>query len=92
MLAGVVELGEIEPAPGHIAVCDEAAALLEAAWPGVEQVRMAVPSAADALRFVRKGAGSLAIWRRWMGIICAGRMRRSLARRRGRSGDEVHDS
>ncbi|MGA2277054.1 MAG: tRNA (adenosine(37)-N6)-threonylcarbamoyltransferase complex dimerization subunit type 1 TsaB [Terracidiphilus sp.] len=57
VLAGAVELGEIDPAPGRIAVCDEAAEqILGAAWPGVELVRMAVPSAADALRLCAHGS------------------------------------
>jgi tRNA threonylcarbamoyladenosine biosynthesis protein TsaB len=50
LLAGAEELAEIQIA-GAIAVCDEsAAALLGAAWPDVELVRSAAPSAADALR------------------------------------------
>ncbi|MGC9159200.1 MAG: tRNA (adenosine(37)-N6)-threonylcarbamoyltransferase complex dimerization subunit type 1 TsaB [Terracidiphilus sp.] len=51
LLAGVDALAAIGPAPSGIAVCDEAAAqLLASAWPGVEQLRTAAPTAADALR------------------------------------------
>jgi tRNA threonylcarbamoyladenosine biosynthesis protein TsaB len=50
LLAGAEELVEMQPA-GAVAVCDEsAAALLGAAWPGVELVQCAAPTAADALR------------------------------------------
>jgi tRNA threonylcarbamoyladenosine biosynthesis protein TsaB len=52
LLAGVAELAAIDPVPQRIAVCDEAAAqLLGAAWPDEELVRVAAPTAADALRF-----------------------------------------
>jgi tRNA threonylcarbamoyladenosine biosynthesis protein TsaB len=51
LLAGDQELAAVVPPPERVAVCDEAAAvLLAAAWPGVELVRMAAPTAADALR------------------------------------------
>jgi tRNA threonylcarbamoyladenosine biosynthesis protein TsaB len=50
LLAGTAELGEILRAPAQIAVCDEAACvLLNAAWPETSMVRVAAPSAADAL-------------------------------------------
>ncbi len=50
LLAGAGELGEIQPTPVEIAVCDEAAcALLVSAWPGTSVVRVAAPTAADAL-------------------------------------------
>jgi tRNA threonylcarbamoyladenosine biosynthesis protein TsaB len=50
LLAGAAELAEIEP-PARIAVCDEdAAALLGQAWPDAELVRIAAPTATDALR------------------------------------------
>ena len=50
LLAGVSELGEILVKPAQIAVCDEAAcALLTSAWPGTSIVRVAAPTAADAL-------------------------------------------
>jgi tRNA threonylcarbamoyladenosine biosynthesis protein TsaB len=52
LLAGAEELGALNPAPKRIAVCDEAAeALLAAAWPATELVRIAAPTAADALLF-----------------------------------------
>ncbi len=52
LLAGAAELAAIAPAPQRIAVCDDAAvALLQAAWPGAEMVRVPAPSAADALVF-----------------------------------------
>lgn len=51
LLAGAHELAVLPTAPARIALCDEAAALLLAeAWPGTELIRMAAPSAADALR------------------------------------------
>jgi tRNA threonylcarbamoyladenosine biosynthesis protein TsaB len=47
-LAGVAELKAM--APARVAVCDEAAAaLLESAWAGVECIRTAAPTAADAI-------------------------------------------
>lgn len=50
LLAGAEELAALSPLPA-IAVCDEnAAALLNAAWPTAELVRVAAPTAADALR------------------------------------------
>lgn len=50
LLAGSGELASISPAPGRVAICDEAAGvLLAAAWPKVELVRVPAPSAADAL-------------------------------------------
>jgi tRNA threonylcarbamoyladenosine biosynthesis protein TsaB len=49
MLAGSEDLSKINP-PLNIAVCDEsAAALLQSAWPAAQQVRVAPPTAADAL-------------------------------------------
>lgn len=51
LLAGAAELAAIQPPPPRVAVCDEdAAQLLQAAWPAVELVRAAEPKAADALR------------------------------------------
>jgi tRNA threonylcarbamoyladenosine biosynthesis protein TsaB len=51
MLAGAAELAEFDPAPPHIALCDEAAReLLKTAWPAAELVWSAPPDAADALR------------------------------------------
>jgi tRNA threonylcarbamoyladenosine biosynthesis protein TsaB len=51
LLAGAAELAALDPAPQRIAVCDEAAAqLLSAAWPDAELVRVAEPTATDALR------------------------------------------
>jgi tRNA threonylcarbamoyladenosine biosynthesis protein TsaB len=50
LLAGVEELAAVDPAPKRIALCDEAAAeLLRTAWPTTELVRVAAPTAADAL-------------------------------------------
>jgi tRNA threonylcarbamoyladenosine biosynthesis protein TsaB len=49
LLTGVEELAAIRPAPERIAFCDEAAALLRQAWPATELVRVAAPTAADAL-------------------------------------------
>ena len=53
MLAGAAELKSIAVAPTQVAVCDdEAAGLLESAWPSAELVRVFAPTAADALRLV----------------------------------------
>jgi tRNA threonylcarbamoyladenosine biosynthesis protein TsaB len=51
LLAGAAELAAIEPPPPRVAVCDEEAArLLQEAWPTVELVRTTAPTAAHALR------------------------------------------
>lgn len=50
LLAGAEELAGIRPAPERVAVCDEAVALLRAAWPVAELARMAAPTAGDALQ------------------------------------------
>jgi len=50
MLAGAEELATIHPAPERIAVCDGAARLMRAAWPGTELVLCAAPTAGDAMR------------------------------------------
>jgi tRNA threonylcarbamoyladenosine biosynthesis protein TsaB len=51
LLAGVDERKAIDLADGQIGVCDEAAGLLlQSVWPGVELLRSAAPTAADALR------------------------------------------
>jgi len=51
LLTGADELAQLTP-PRRIALCDEAAALLLAsAWPATELVRVAPPTAADALQF-----------------------------------------
>lgn len=50
MLAGAEDLAGIRPMPPRVAVCDEAADLLREAWPTAELVRVAAPSAADALQ------------------------------------------
>lgn len=51
ILAGPRELAVIDPVPVRVAVCDdEAAAVLAAAWPGAQLVRVPSPVAADALR------------------------------------------
>jgi tRNA threonylcarbamoyladenosine biosynthesis protein TsaB len=67
ILAGAQELSAIEKVPLRIAVCDDAAAaVLAAAWPGTQQVRIAAPMAADTLRIgearlVAGGAVDLAL-------------------------------
>jgi tRNA threonylcarbamoyladenosine biosynthesis protein TsaB len=59
LLAGTAELAGIDPAPRHIAVCDEdAAALLGVAWPAAELVRTDAPTAADALRLCASRAAA----------------------------------
>ena len=51
LLAGKLELASITPLPLRIAVCDDgAAALLAATWPDAQLVRVAAPTAKDALR------------------------------------------
>jgi len=51
LLGGTTELASLAPPP-RIALCDEAAAfLIAAAWPMTEQIRVAAPTAADALLF-----------------------------------------
>lgn len=50
LLAGAEDLAAIRPAPKRIAVCDGAAELLHAAWPGTEMVTVVAPTAADALQ------------------------------------------
>ncbi|HEY2856914.1 MAG TPA: tRNA (adenosine(37)-N6)-threonylcarbamoyltransferase complex dimerization subunit type 1 TsaB [Terracidiphilus sp.] len=50
LLAGREELAALEPAPRQIALCDEAAAaLLAECCPGAELVRVAPPTAAEAI-------------------------------------------
>jgi tRNA threonylcarbamoyladenosine biosynthesis protein TsaB len=50
LLAGAEELVALAP-PARVAVCDESAArLLATAWPNAEELRVAAPTAADALR------------------------------------------
>jgi tRNA threonylcarbamoyladenosine biosynthesis protein TsaB len=63
LLAGAEELAAVLPAPKQIAVCDEAAeALLKAAWPETKLIRIAAPTASDALRLgvARVAAGEFA--------------------------------
>jgi tRNA threonylcarbamoyladenosine biosynthesis protein TsaB len=63
LLAGEPELAAIDPAPGRVALCDEAAGVvLTAAWQAAELVRVEAPSAADALRLgaERVAAGEFA--------------------------------
>ena len=51
LLAGREELASIQPAPVRITVCDPgAAAMLAAAWPLAQQVRVDAPRASDAMR------------------------------------------
>ncbi len=51
MLAGPGEMALINPVPVRIAVCDDAAAaMLAAAWPQTQLVRVAAPLASDAMR------------------------------------------
>jgi len=55
MLVGAEELNAIETRPERIATCDDgAAALIGAAWPRVQVVRVNEPSAADAIKFAMK--------------------------------------
>ncbi len=50
ILAGALELAAVDRPPARIAICDDSAAvLLSAAWPSAEVVRVAAPTAADAL-------------------------------------------
>lgn len=54
LLAGRTELDAIAPASERVAVCDDAAAdLLKTAWPSVELVRVAAPSAGDAIELAQ---------------------------------------
>ncbi len=51
LLAGAAELAALDSPPKRIAVCDEAVVqLVSAAWPDAEVVRVAPPTAADAIR------------------------------------------
>ncbi len=50
ILAGPGELAAIHPAPVRVAVCDNGAAMLAAAWPGTLLVNTPAPVAADAFR------------------------------------------
>ena len=51
LLAGSHELAAIDPPPERIALCDEAAVqLVSEVWPETELLRVAAPTAADALR------------------------------------------
>ena len=61
LLGGRRELAAIAP-PLRVAVCDEAEAVLAAAWPGVQLVKTDPPLAADALRLgeARQVAGATA--------------------------------
>lgn len=50
LLAGKLELAALSPAPERVAVCDDAAAeLLREIWPAAQLVRLAAPTAADAI-------------------------------------------
>jgi tRNA threonylcarbamoyladenosine biosynthesis protein TsaB len=63
LLAGQKELLAVVSPPARIAICDEpATALLQAAWPSVEIVSVAAPTAADALSLsaARVGRGEFA--------------------------------
>jgi len=63
LLAGAAEFAAADAAPARVAVCDDAAAaLLGAAWPGAELIRVEAPTAADALRLgaARVAAGAFA--------------------------------
>jgi len=62
-LAGAAELKAIDPSPAQVAVCDdEAVAVIGSAWATAELIRVADPTAADALRLVcaRVAAGGFA--------------------------------
>jgi tRNA threonylcarbamoyladenosine biosynthesis protein TsaB len=51
LLAGAGELAAMVPAPERIAVCDDdAAELIGKCWPGTRILRVAAPTAADAMR------------------------------------------
>ena len=50
MLAGAEELAAIVPAPLRVAVCDDGANLIAAAWPATQLVHVTPPLASDALR------------------------------------------
>lgn len=50
LLAGPAELAAVVPAPSRVAVCDQAASVLAAAWPQSQLVSVPAPLAADALR------------------------------------------
>lgn len=50
MLAGRAELAALAQPPLRVAVCDEAATVLAAAWPGTQLVRTPAPLASDAIR------------------------------------------
>jgi tRNA threonylcarbamoyladenosine biosynthesis protein TsaB len=51
MLAGAAQLAAIESPPAEIGICDHGTAmLLQAAWPSARLVRVAAPTAADALQ------------------------------------------
>ena len=59
LLAGAEELAAVTPAPAQVAYCDDAAgALLAAAWPTAELVRVPAPTAADALRLAAPRAAA----------------------------------
>jgi tRNA threonylcarbamoyladenosine biosynthesis protein TsaB len=63
LLAGAQELAELGAVPAHIAVCDDGAAnLLHSVWPAAELVKVAAPTAADALELCapRVAAGDFA--------------------------------
>lgn len=49
LLAGAPELAAVIPKPDRVAVCDEAAGVLAAAWPEARLVATAPPLASDAL-------------------------------------------
>ena len=50
LLAGADDLANVDHPPSRIAVCDESASvLLTSAWPDAQLVRVAAPTAADAL-------------------------------------------
>ncbi|UWZ86767.1 tRNA (adenosine(37)-N6)-threonylcarbamoyltransferase complex dimerization subunit type 1 TsaB [Occallatibacter riparius] len=50
LLAGAADFAGVDPAPVRIAVCDDAAAaLIAAAWPGTELLRVGPPTAGDAI-------------------------------------------
>jgi tRNA threonylcarbamoyladenosine biosynthesis protein TsaB len=49
-LAGAAELAAFHPVPVSVVVCDDAAAaLLSSSWPAADLVRVAAPTAADAM-------------------------------------------
>ncbi len=88
LLAGPPELAAIAPPPLRMAVCDEAEAVLAAAWPAAQLVKTAPPLAADALRLgeARLIAGAAVE----LALLDGHYLRRSDAEIFGPEADQVH--